>query len=310
MKNLVIIVILFCFFFSYSQDYKKVDSLVKTYPTSFKNPKDLVEQIEKDLQNDYDKVRAAYSWIVNNINYDLNESGKFDFTYTTKKDLLKKDSIYRDKLSKRVISKNDAVCEGYSTLFKIICDNLGFRTKIVTGAAKASIEDIGNKFISDHAWNIVKIDGKSFLIDTTWGAGAFENGVFIKDVNYFYYMPNPSHFIKSHYPDNYENTLLKQKISKHVFLNYPLVYDYNINLIEPIRGIVYKRQGSRINFKIKTLKHPNKVSFLALNDFYDIENFNYENSILTFTVDIKTQSRMKGLTIYVNNEPLIGLKVK
>jgi hypothetical protein len=123
-------------------------------------------------------------------------------------------------------------------------------------------------------------------------------------------MTDPHQFIKRHYPDNYEDSLLEDKIPKVVFLNYPLIYDYGVDVIEPVRGVVSKRKSSQITFKIRVEKKPQRVSFLAADEFYDIEFFEYKNSVLTFYVDIRTQPSMRDIIIYIDNEPTVGYRVK
>ena len=75
---------------------------------------------------------------------------------------------------------------------------LNIKSKIITGNAKTLVKDIGKRYHSNHAWNIVIIENKAYLIDATWGAGTY-NTHFEKKVNYFYFLTDPSLFIKKHY---------------------------------------------------------------------------------------------------------------
>lgn len=55
-----------------------------------------------------------------------------------------------------------AVCDGFSRLTKMMCDDVGLDCYIVIG------EVIGG---GGHAWNLVKIDGQWYHLDTTWNDG-------------------------------------------------------------------------------------------------------------------------------------------
>jgi len=55
-----------------------------------------------------------------------------------------------------------AVCEGYSTAFKLLCDAVGISCIILFGTAKTSNN------VENHAWNIVKLSGKCYHVDVTW----------------------------------------------------------------------------------------------------------------------------------------------
>jgi len=196
-----------------------------------------------------------------NVVYDPTEYGKYNFSYETKSELEKKEIKFQKKLSTRVISKNKAVCEGYSTLFKVICDNLDIKSKIVTGGSKTTLTDIGRRYYSNHAWNIVEIENGKYLIDVTWGAGTYRNG-FEKNVDYYFYLTDPNQFIKKHYPDKYENSLLVEKIEKEDFLNGPLIYNNDIEVSKPINGIIKKDKVSNVKFSFKTDMEINTLTYV------------------------------------------------
>ncbi|WP_026524056.1 MULTISPECIES: leucine-rich repeat protein [unclassified Butyrivibrio] len=62
-----------------------------------------------------------------------------------------------------------AVCDGYSAGFEMIMDSLGIDSMVIGG--------IGNG--GGHAWNIVKLDGRWYEVDTTWA----NNGDYAKWFN-------------------------------------------------------------------------------------------------------------------------------
>ena len=57
-----------------------------------------------------------------------------------------------------VFLNNSAVCEGYAKAFKYLCDQVYIPCTVVFGSA----------YDSSHAWNYVTIEGKKYLVDTTW----------------------------------------------------------------------------------------------------------------------------------------------
>ncbi|WP_248723277.1 transglutaminase domain-containing protein [Seonamhaeicola sp. ML3] len=308
-KRILIHLILLCVStIGWTQNYKLVDSTVLTYPTKFGSTSKLAKRISTDFSNDFEKTRAVFSWIANNVAYDPSEYGKFDFEYSSKTELEKKEKEYEKKLSKRVISKGKAVCEGYSTLFKVLCDKLNIKSKVVTGGSKTQIKDIGKRYYSDHAWNIVFIENKKYLVDVTWGAGTYENR-FERKVDYFFFFTDPKLFIKNHYPDYYENALLNEKVSKKEFLNEPLIYDYTFELISPQNGIIKKSEVDKVLFRFKTDKDVNSIS-------YDLDSKNYpvnqikSGGTLEFEIDFTNLERQRELVFYFDYEPVIGFKLK
>ena len=58
---------------------------------------------------------------------------------------------------------NYAVCDGYSLAFEYLCGQCGLDTVFVGGMAGGSEADAGG-----HAWNLVKLDGEWYEVDSTW----------------------------------------------------------------------------------------------------------------------------------------------
>ena len=67
-----------------SQDYERVDATISLYPTSCKNPEELSKFISRDFISEEDKVRAIYSWIIQNVSYNPDEYKKFNYKFTRK----------------------------------------------------------------------------------------------------------------------------------------------------------------------------------------------------------------------------------
>ncbi|OED45232.1 hypothetical protein AB832_01435 [Flavobacteriaceae bacterium (ex Bugula neritina AB1)] len=299
-----------------SQDFSNINAIVYKYPETYSNPKKLADQISKDFTTETEKAMAVYSWITKNVSYDFNESGKYAYTYKNRKEYLKKDKKYVEKISKRVISKGKAVCEGYSQLFKNICDHLGVICFVVSGKAKTQINDIGKRYSIDHAWNIVEINFKKYLIDVTWGAGYYDTTLdkFIKKPNKFYFGTEPAVFIQKHYPDLYENSLLKYTISKEEFSNWPLHYStkesQSITQISPVNGILLRKNNTnqKIIFKYNQTIH--SLKYNLNNKQYDYKSeIEYNDGEIELEFDL-SHTKASELTIFINYQPVVGFKLK
>lgn len=312
MKKRTLIFILSFIFFSnilWSQNYKKVDSIVLTYPEKYSSASKLSKRIASDFTNDFEKVRAIYTWIINNVAYDPKESGKFIYEYSNKNEYEKKEEKFNNKLSNRVISKGKAVCQGYATLFKKICDELNIKSKYVTGSAKTKIKDIGKRYYSNHAWNIILIGKKEYLLDVTWGSGTYSNH-FNKKANYFYFLTDPNLFIEEHYPDYYENSILNKKITKVDFLNKPLIYNYDFKLVNPKSGIIKKSELKLIKFTFSTEEEVSYISYQMGRKHNKIRDFLFDNNKLEFEIDISEFPKEKELILYFNHKAIIGFKIE
>lgn len=65
---------------------------------------------------------------------------------------------------------------GYAEIFKLCADKAGFDSVTVSGKVPPRAGYINN----GHAWNLVNIDGKWKVVDTTWDdAGDSSNGKYL-----------------------------------------------------------------------------------------------------------------------------------
>ena len=144
-----------------------------------------VEQSENEIlntiteKNDYNKVLKIHNWIVDNLEYNLQDSSNNVNIYGALKD-------------KKV------VCEGYARLFKSLMDKLEIPCILVSG--EGIDLDTGNS--ENHAWNYIYLKGNWYAIDVTWDDPVIVgNGKINKDVKYKYFLLGSQNFSKSHIED-------------------------------------------------------------------------------------------------------------
>lgn len=65
--------------------------------------------------------------------------------------------------------EREAVCDGYSRLVKMLCDDAGVDCHIVIGEVLNS---------GGHAWNLVKVNGKWYHLDVTWNDGCGDESLY------------------------------------------------------------------------------------------------------------------------------------
>ena len=293
-----------------SQDFERVDATILLYPTHCDSPEELSKFISRDFTSEEEKVRAIYTWIVQNIAYDPNEYKKFDYRFSNYRERNKKEEITRNKIINRTLQKGIAVCEGYSFLFERLCELQGISNYLVRGDTKTTLEGIGSEFDSNHMWNVAVIDGKAYLFDPTWGAGKY-NQKFIKEPSYYYYKTPPKQFIKTHYPDIFEDAFISESISRQDFSNMPLIIDRELLISDietPTKGIIYTEMYfNEIQFRIKTTI-PKEVTYSYELEAVPVEKLIMKDNSLEFSIPI--EQGVNNLLIYFDGEPAIGYKIK
>ena len=141
--------------------------------------------IKQNFATDTAKIKAIYSWITNNITYDV-----------ASMEDIKSNALIKPQLVADVLTMRKAVCQGYSELFTALCKNVGINALVVSGYVKND----GRILPMAHAWVAAELDGEWFFFDPTWGAGYVNSNYFVKRFNNAFYKIHPKNFIADHMP--------------------------------------------------------------------------------------------------------------
>ena len=309
--RLIIIVVLISFGnIIQAQDMERVDAVIQLYPKTFDAPEELSKFISRDFTSEEEKVRAIYSWIIENIIYDPEEYERFNFNFKNYRERNQKEEKTREKVIKRTLQKGVAVCEGYAMLMEKLCELQGIKSYLVRGDTKTNFGDIGRAFNKSHMWNVIIIDDKPYLFDPTWGAGKY-NGRFIKDPTYFYYKTPPEQFFKSHYPDIFEDAFVDKNVSRQEFALMPIIIHKELLLdaIENPKSGILRSDAyfGEIPFAIKTSAEY-QVSFSYGGEIVPLDTAKTENNRLEFNVPLELGE--DKLIIYFDGKPALAYKVR
>jgi hypothetical protein len=168
-----------------AKDYKNIDSVMRTCPSRHTQSVDNIgKYIKSQFDSDTDRLRAAYSWVAQHVNYDVSKlhSG---ITYKNEADVVK-----------QVLKTRKTVCFGYVVTLKAILVTLDIKMVTVKGYTRQN----GKIDAIPHSWCAVEYSDGWRLIDPTWSAGYFSAGTFHKRFNDKWYLVEPDKIISSHIP--------------------------------------------------------------------------------------------------------------
>ncbi|XP_045174165.2 kyphoscoliosis peptidase-like [Mercenaria mercenaria] len=184
--------------------YQKIDEHARKAPNSVKNSaEELVKYMSTVSKDPRMLARGFFVWSSENIRYDV--EGYFGRAAKAPNDA---DSVMKNGRS---------VCEGYASVFEVLCRKAGIPVKKISGFSKGYSYSADKPYTlntrTNHAWNAVELEGKWYLIDSTWGAGHLdsETNSFKKQFDDFYFLTDPKQFVSAHFPYMDNNLVESQK---------------------------------------------------------------------------------------------------
>lgn len=267
-------------------NYSHVDSIALNFPKNgYDNISSLADSLTKNLKSEHEKFRVVFRWITDNIEYSYsNSTGDAD----------------------KVLKNRKAVCEGYASLLKALCDKIGLECQIIHGYAKNKVGQIGKNFKeTNHAWNIVKLYDKWYLVDATWASG-YNDRVYKKRFDESYFLADPNFFIITHFPKDKKYQLLDKLCKKKDFINFPIIYYSYIIPIDKINGIV----NNNLFIRFKSKKSIENISLAFITDKYSRE-IEFENKDGIYEINYIFKESDKGeFTLFADNECIFSFKKK
>lgn len=124
----------------------------------------ILKRIIKPDMSGHEKIKAIHDYIVTNLRYDTD---------------------YRNYTAYEGLRTGEAVCQGYTLLTYQLLKGAGLENLIVEGKAGGQL----------HAWNLVRIDGLWYHLDTTWDDPQpnYSGGI-----KYTYYLRSDTQMRKDH----------------------------------------------------------------------------------------------------------------
>lgn len=123
---------------------------------------------------DYEKAKYVFEVLIQNVDYDA--------------------SMENNQNIISVFLSRATVCQGYACATQYLLNQLGVQSTIVTGMAEGE----------SHAWNLVRLDGNYYYMDTTWGNSRYldDSSKIEKYVNYSYLAVTSEEISRTHVLDS------------------------------------------------------------------------------------------------------------
>ena len=121
----------------------------------------VLKTLKLEDASDYKKVKAIHDYIIKRVDYD---------------------TLYQRGSAYSALIDQAAVCSGYTLAAYLMFTQAGLDCRIISGTGNGG----------DHAWNIVKVNGKWYNIDLTWDDPIMSDGS--QALEYDYFLKNTKEF--------------------------------------------------------------------------------------------------------------------
>lgn len=261
-----------------SANFGAVDWYVQSVKET--NIDSLAVRLTAPYTTELEKVRAIYSWICQNIRYNTDIYKPLALRARYVPEPIDTTSEWRsadEMTAQKVLRRGKAVCEGYSRLFRVLCQYAGIEAVVLNGYVRSDYDRMADRFRTNHTWNAVRIDSVWHLVDATWAAGYMTLGdEFVQQQNDYYFLTPPKELIRDHYPEDLRWSLLLQPPTLSEFRKMPFrsksYLKYGIASYSPSNGIVEAHVGDTLLFSI-SLKDAKKIKNISPDPFFDTASF-------------------------------------
>lgn len=243
-----------------------------------------VERIVRDIitpsMSDVEKVKAIHDYVVLNTTYSENSSTTPHSAYA-------------------LFNEGKGVCQAYALATLRLLEEAGIEVRYVTGVAGGVL----------HAWNLVKVDGEWYHLDTTWNDPVFIGNVgdMSDYVRYDYFLISDKEISKDHQADEISDY---PKATSERFVNLR-------SISEPAQvGNLLYFSNSNDDFKLykinllESAPHAQKVSNTRVQHLFYANDWlyfsNYSNGAYLYKVKIDGSEETLLVKSEVTNIKQVG----
>lgn len=279
--------------------FAAIDRYAQSVPSA--PPDSLAAALTSPYRFELEKVRAIYSWICQHVQYNVAIYKPLVLRIPYKPEPVDTTSEWRsadEMVAQKVMRRGRAVCDGYSRLFKVLCQSAGIEAVVVSGYARTLYDRGPERFRTNHSWNAVRIDSSWQLLDVTWGAGYLNEGnEFVQRQTDDYFLIPPSEMVRDHFPEELRWCLLTDPPSVAEFRKMPFkskaYVKYGIDGYWPENGRVEAQVGDTLQFSIR-LRDLAKAKSIFPDPFLDTASF----LLSPASVFLRPEQESKGKASY------------
>ncbi|MBR4758998.1 MAG: leucine-rich repeat protein, partial [Lachnospiraceae bacterium] len=232
--------------------------------------------------SDQEKIRKCYEFITSTISYDTAHAGmtgeEYPLQYTAYAGL-------HDK---------SCVCQGYALLFYRMMKRAGITARLMPGYGQAE----------RHGWNIVKLGGRFYNVDSTWDSTILQE----YNARYQFFLKNEAEFPNHTRDAKYNDAAFHSKYPMAA-VSYPIYYWKTNNGADNLLHAVAYHASAPVKFSLRVSRVDNNTANLSWDavdgavryDVYGADNgdFVWYGSFTANAATIDYKAGSANMTWYV-----------